>query len=200
VTTTEGQPPTATGAPTGDVLARLDALLALAADFVVLLDGDGALQLAYPPGVLGYPVGGNIGRAVFDFLHPDDRESAAARFASVLETPRGTVAQECRVGAADGSWRWMELTGINLLEDPSVCGIVVRGRDITDEREAKDALQESEQRFKALVQHASDLLIVFDKTGQLTYSSPATTRFVFGPGAGELHIRRTRAVVRGSSR
>ena len=42
------------------------------------------------------------------------------------------VAGEFRVKHADGSWRWIEAVGKNLLDDPAVGGVVVNYRDITD--------------------------------------------------------------------
>ena len=40
----------------------------------------------------------------------------------------------------DGSWRWVEATVTNLLADPSVGGIVVNARDVTERREAEARL------------------------------------------------------------
>ena len=47
------------------------------------------------------------------------------------------VAGEFRVKHADGSWRWIEAVGKNLLDDPAVGGVVVNYRDITDAQGAR---------------------------------------------------------------
>ncbi len=39
---------------------------------------------------------------------------------------------------ADGSWRYIEVVGTNLLDDPSVDGIVANYRDITQRKRAED--------------------------------------------------------------
>src|SRR6266705_3922135 len=41
---------------------------------------------------------------------------------------------------ADGSWRWLRVTGTNLLDDPSVGGIVCNAHDITESRQFQDRL------------------------------------------------------------
>ncbi|HEY8215778.1 MAG TPA: EAL domain-containing protein [Acidimicrobiia bacterium] len=45
---------------------------------------------------------------------------------------------------------------------------------------AEEELRLSEQRFRALVQHASELMLVWDRHGRITYASPATIRFAAG--------------------
>jgi diguanylate cyclase (GGDEF)-like protein/PAS domain S-box-containing protein len=47
-------------------------------------------------------------------------------------------------------------------------------------RVAEEELRHSEQRFRALVQHASELMIVWDRDGKIIYASPATVRFATG--------------------
>ena len=37
----------------------------------------------------------------------------------------------------DGSWRWIQVTMVNCLDDPSVGGLVVHCHDITERREAE---------------------------------------------------------------
>jgi diguanylate cyclase (GGDEF)-like protein/PAS domain S-box-containing protein len=59
-----------------------------------------------------------------------------------------------RVRHEDGSWRWVEITIRNLLSEPGVGAVVANMRDITDRRTAQDALEESENKFKDLVEKA----------------------------------------------
>ncbi len=44
--------------------------------------------------------------------------------------------------------------------------------DITRERQAMDALQESEERFRSIVQHASDVIMILDAHMRIKYVSP----------------------------
>ncbi|HET7479649.1 MAG TPA: PAS domain S-box protein, partial [Rubrobacteraceae bacterium] len=48
--------------------------------------------------------------------------------------------------------------------------------DTTDRRRAEDAVRKSEERFRSLVQNASDIIVVLDAGGEILYESPAIER------------------------
>ena len=51
-------------------------------------------------------------------------------------------------------------------------------RDISARKQAADALRQSEERFRALVQHASDIIVVLDAEGTMRYVSPPVERLL----------------------
>jgi PAS domain S-box-containing protein len=54
--------------------------------------------------------------------------------------------------------------------------------DVTERRRAEDALRASEERFRSLVQNASDIILVLDGDGTIVYESPAVERVLgFAP-------------------
>lgn len=55
-------------------------------------------------------------------------------------------------------------------------GAVVVGRDITDLRLAEQELRESEQRYRDILEHATDLIFLLNTEGQFTYANPAFFR------------------------
>jgi diguanylate cyclase (GGDEF)-like protein/PAS domain S-box-containing protein len=57
--------------------------------------------------------------------------------------------------------------------------------DITDRKLAERALKATSERFKSLVQNASDLIMVVDTDGKFLYASPSMERLL-GDGAGSL--------------
>ncbi len=91
--------------------------------------------------MLGYRVDDRVGRSAFDAVHPDDIGWGERLLGDVIKTPGATVAGEFRVKHADGSWRWLEAVGTNLLDDPAVGGVVINYRDITSRRKLEEELR-----------------------------------------------------------
>jgi PAS domain S-box-containing protein len=55
-------------------------------------------------------------------------------------------------------------------------GIFATGRDITEQRRAEKALQESEEKFRTFMETASDLMDIADKDGNFTYVNESMAR------------------------
>jgi diguanylate cyclase (GGDEF)-like protein/PAS domain S-box-containing protein len=106
-------------------------------DIITVLEADGTVRTHESPAiarVLGRNPGERLGTSGFNWIHPDDIELALSIFADVLDKPGVHPPIEFRVPHADGSWRYLEHTVSNLLDDPDVRGIVVASRDITDRK------------------------------------------------------------------
>ena len=70
--------------------------------------------------------------------------------------------------------RWYELNLTTLRdENKLMIGQVVTVRDITRRKLAESLLQESEARFRQIVENASDMIYRFDANGYLTYANPS---------------------------
>jgi diguanylate cyclase (GGDEF)-like protein/PAS domain S-box-containing protein len=61
--------------------------------------------------------------------------------------------------------------------DGAVIGKIGVFADITARKQAEDALSGSEDRIRSLLWHSSDLVIVWNTDGVITYASPSVTRF-----------------------
>ncbi len=120
--------------------ARFRSLIHNAADVIVILAPDGSRRYVSPAveRVLGYTPDDLIGADPFALVHPDDVDRVRSLLEHLAATPEGKAESTFRSRHRDGSWRWLETVGTNLLADPSVGGIVVNARDIT-ERKALEA-------------------------------------------------------------
>lgn len=105
-------------------------------------------------------------------LHPDDREGThqliQAAFAGEND---GVFSAEFRtIGFEDGLLRWIRSTGKAYFNDfgqaSRFIGTVV---DITKQKEAELKLQESEEGFRSMADHAPVMIWVTDPNGQCTY-------------------------------
>lgn len=77
------------------------------------------------------------------------------------------------------------MSASNLLHDPAIAGTVVNGHDVTERRAAEQLARQAARRFRRLVQHATELIIVWDEQGSITYASPATVRFASDHESGD---------------
>ncbi len=157
---------------------RLSSLIQNVSDIVAIMDADGTVRYDNPAleRVLGYDPADRVGGSAFEYVHPEDRKRAEEALARALEKPGVQPPLQMRVRHADGSYRHLETIRNNLLDDPSVRGIVSIARDITDRKKSEDALRESEERFRALVQNSYDVLAVLEEDGTSRYISPSLER------------------------
>ncbi len=124
-----------------------------ASDLVVILDPNGMTRFVSPAvqQLLGYNPDELLHGTVFPLVHPEDRDKIRQFLADAVEQPDRTPSVEVRVRHHDGTWRWFEARGSNRLADPSVRGIVVNSRDVTESKQAQDALRSNQQRYETLL-------------------------------------------------
>lgn len=117
---------------------RYHALMENAWDGVTLVAADGTMLETTPITFrgLGYTEQEYVGQNGFELLHPDDAPAVHELMTRVLQQPGARASAQYRLRHKDGSWRWVEAVGTNLLGDPSVKAVVVNHRDITEQKEA----------------------------------------------------------------
>ena len=157
---------------------RFRALIEQSADAIVLNDAQGTITEASPAltRLLGYRRDEIVGRFAGDLIHPDDLERIAALFADCLQHDCPVGPTEYRVQHKDGSWCWIEGTATNLLADPAVQAVVINVHDVTERKQATERLANSEERFRLLVQHSSDIITILAPDGTVLYQSPSLER------------------------
>jgi PAS domain S-box-containing protein len=160
--------------------ARFRSLIENASDVITILDAEGTIQNDSPSAsrLLGYRPGEWLGRSFFDFIHADDLPRVIADFARSLERPERMISLECQCRHRDGSWRIIEGTAKNLLSDPSVAGVVVNFREVTERKRAEEA----QARLTAVMDWTPNFVSISDTHGRLYWVNRATRRLL---GLGE---------------
>ena len=148
---------------------RFRALFEHSSEVITLLAADGTVLYASQPAapVLGYGPTENVGRNVFELIHPDDRSGALELFAKLMQEPGQVVRSELRAQHKDGTWRRLEVVGVNRLSEPAIGAVVVNYRDITDRERTERDLRETLSLLNATFESTADGLLVVDLAGHI---------------------------------
>ncbi|HNQ90067.1 MAG TPA: PAS domain S-box protein [Verrucomicrobiota bacterium] len=132
---------------------RFRAMIERCADGIVLVDARGGLLYGSPSvqATLGYGEAELVGESVFKRIHPDDQEATRRALARLLTGPGRVERLVMRYRHKDGTYRWLELVGTNLLMEPAVEAVVVNYRDVTERKRSEELLQASLRTAEDLV-------------------------------------------------
>ena len=122
---------------------RFRTLVTNSTDVVMIVGRDGRIAYQSPSveRVLGHAQSSRLGHPVGVLAHPHDAEYFRTALTELAALPGAERNLELRTRHADGSWRILEATAKNLLDDPAVAGIVINCRDVTERRALEDQLK-----------------------------------------------------------
>jgi PAS domain S-box-containing protein len=168
--------------------AKFRSLVESANAIIYQLTVDGVFSYVSPNWVdiLGHELSEVEGRVFTFFVHPDDLPCCLAALHRAIETGEKQSGIEYRVRHKDGAWRW-HASNLGMLQDASggVVSLVGIARDISDRKFAEEALRESEERFRNLVESTNDLIWEIDENAVYTYVSPQI-QTILGYEVGEV--------------
>ncbi|MEX2188600.1 MAG: PAS domain S-box protein [Pirellulales bacterium] len=120
------------------------------------------------------------GKTDFDFYSKDYALAAAADEKSVLQTGQGVVNKEQRYVAEDGTVRWLSTTKMPWHDkDGRIVGTVGISRDITDRKQAEEAIRQNAEQTRLIIDTANDAFVAMDDAGKIIDWNPRAEE-VFG--------------------
>jgi PAS domain S-box-containing protein len=101
-----------------------------------------------------------------ELIHPGDRQ----RVLTALETLENTnrFEEEFRIVCPSGAVKWLRAIGFNVKDSAGVIQTFVGTvQEITTRKEMEAVLKESEDRYRDLVEHSTDLICTYNLEGRL---------------------------------
>jgi diguanylate cyclase (GGDEF)-like protein/PAS domain S-box-containing protein len=158
----------------GDEIARFRSLMQNAASVTMLLTPDGEVESSSGAitRILGIDQEWLEHRPLTDTIDAGDHDAFLDALRAVQDVDPDAapvpVTIELRFAHASGERVPFSLTLTNLLDDPTVEGLVVTGHDITDRVAAEAELRESNSVLAATLESTADGILVVDRTGRIT--------------------------------
>ena len=120
-------------------------------DVIVIIDKNGINQYKSPniEKLFGWKPEELIGKNTFDIVHPEDVSRLQKFIDKLALKPNASGTTELRYKRKDGKYVWIEITGVNLLHDKDIKGIMGNYHDISYRKNA-------EQELIAAKEHAEE--------------------------------------------
>ncbi|HVN95109.1 MAG TPA: PAS domain S-box protein [Syntrophorhabdaceae bacterium] len=165
---------------------RFRTLVEKSSDVIQLVSSDRQRFYVSPTitNILGYTPEEFLAQPSEYGTHPDDRAAVEAAHVRAVNNPGEAIILIARRRHKDGSWRWCETTLRNLIDDPNVHAQVINFHDITERKNAEEALKASEERFRTLIEKSEEVISLTDANHKRLYISP-TVEAVLGYSSEE---------------
>jgi PAS domain S-box-containing protein len=142
------------------------ALIEHSSDVIIISDAQGIERYVSPSvsRVLGYEPEDFLSRSQYLLHHPSDRDRVRDTFFYFVNqccTKPLPMVFSWRFLHKNGTWRWVEATASNQLDNPLVQGIILNIRDITEHKEMEESLRraidKSEKNARAIEQSSLEI-------------------------------------------
>ena len=101
-----------------------------------------------------------IGNPSSLIIHPDDMDVITCAQRYVMEHPGEPHTVQYRVSNKEGRWIHVESTGINMMDNPAISGVLVTMRDINERKQAEEM---QDRLLKAIAAVTEGIAITDDK-------------------------------------
>jgi len=131
----------------------------------------------------GYEPEEVLKQALFDALTPSSADLAMTTLSEFMELEKAGLKDstfqtlQLEIRRKDGTTVWTE-TKVSFIRDKNQRPVRILGvmRDITERKKIEQKLFDEEQRFRAFVDNSSDIIVLLNLEGVITYINPAVER------------------------
>ena len=113
-------------------------------------------------------------------VHPDDWESVAQSFNDHMKGLKPLHEVQYRMKAKNGAWKWVFSRGMVVEHDDQGKPLRMTGTtlDITELKNAEEALKQSEERYRTLFQDATNGILIVKPEGEILDANPALAQLL----------------------
>ena len=151
---------------------RHSSMISNISDVIGIMTADGIMKYKSPniEKYFGWNPNDLVGTNGWLTVHPEDLERIQREFYSLLGKDKAALTVEYKYKCKDGSYKPIELTATNLINDPVINGILLNYHDITERKRAQDELHWN-QSLLNYMSNASPLgfLVVDNRTDDILY-------------------------------
>jgi PAS domain S-box-containing protein len=155
-------------------------LVESASDIIYRCDRDGCFTYVNPVAteVTGHAQDELVGQHFTALVRPDHRERLVRFYQSQIDEEIPDTRREFPIVTADGGELWVSQQVQLVREDGAVAGVQAIARDITERKQAEEALQKSEARFRTMFErHSAPMLLIDPESGAIRDVNAAAAEF-----------------------
>lgn len=104
-------------------------------------------------------------------IHPDDLERIQTEFYHLFQADNSSKTVEYRYKCKDGSFKPIELTAVNLINDTVINGVLLNYRDISDRKNAELIIEQTRVNYETFFNTIDDFLFVLDEKGNIIHTN-----------------------------
>jgi PAS domain S-box-containing protein len=167
---------------------RFRSLVQNATDITTVLAATGEVTYESPSfyRAFGYEEREVLGRAIFEFVHPNDLERTYTEF--IKGVTKGGISDpiQFRFRKKDGNYVTIETIGNNLINEPGIQGIVLNSRDISERIRAEEEVRILKEFYENVLNKIPTDVVVFDKNhkylfiNEIAVKDPAKRKWLIG--------------------
>ena len=155
-------------------------LLQNSSDAITILNEDGVIVFdsSKKSRISEFDIEELAGKPLLDIVHPDDKETMKETLHRVLAQPNTQIKKEYRSLHKNKKWIYVESIFSNQLENPSIRGIVINSRDISDRKMAELKERVYHDNLIFLSNSALDLLGISEREELYKYIAEKLYHFL----------------------
>lgn len=157
-------------------------------DVVVIIDKNEVIKYKSPniERLLRWSDNELIGKDTWDNIHPEDIELGKKFIQNLALEPNSIGTVEIRYKRKDNTYVWIEISIINLLNDPDIQGFLGNYHEITSRKSAEQELLKAKEiadansaNLTAIIEGTADNIWAFDRNFKILYINQAFQREFF---------------------